>query len=224
VNGGGAAPATLTDSAHLAAPLTDFSIGVYAIGTGNSANGFTPVMSSSPYVRALFNSLTINNGADAGNILGISSGSTTSQNAGVTFFDRGNAKWGIAKDPGNNFEIFDDVNQFQSVNAVPGGNFDIRSQGTGAVNFQDNPGSGTGGIQVFSGGATPVVVAAIDSTGQFVSPAGATITIHAGAPTLTCGGSPNGSGSLYLRTDGAATASTTMYVCVGSTWMAVTIP
>ena len=221
VNGGGAAPQTLLDPAHLSAPLTDFSIGLYAVGTGNSANGFTPVVSTSPYVTARFNSLTVNNGADATNTLNLSSGSTVSAGAGVTLSDRGNARWSVAKDAGNNFEVFDNFDNFQTLNAVPGGNLDLRSQGSGAVNFNDNPGSGTSGVQFYSGGATPVPVAAISGAGVFLS-GDATLTFHTGAPTTTCGTSPNGSGSVWLRTDG--TASTTLYVCSGTTWGAVTVP
>jgi hypothetical protein len=53
------------------------------------------------------------------------------------------------------------------VNIVPGGNgnLDLRAQGSGAVNFNDNPGSGTSGVQFYSGGATPVPVAAITGGG-----------------------------------------------------------
>jgi hypothetical protein len=224
VNGGGTAPQTLSDSAHLSLPLTDFSIGLYAVGTGNSANGFTPVVSTSPAVPALFNSLVVNNGVNVTNTLGISSGSTTSAGAGVTLEDRGNARWSVAKDAGNNFEVFDNFDNFQFINAVPGGNgnLDLRSQGSGAVNFNDNPGSGTSGVQFFSGGATPVAVAAFTGAGQLLLHGGASISAGTGAPSAACGTSPNGPGSLYLRTDG--TASTTLYSCAGTTWTAVTVP
>lgn len=224
VNGGTAAPQTLLDSAHLSAPLKDFSIGLYAVGTGNSANGFTPVVSTSPTVPALFNSLVVNNGNNVGNTLGISSGSTTSAGAGVTLEDRGSARWSVAKDAGNNFEIFDNFDNFQFINAVPGGNgnLDLRAQGSGAVNFNDNPGSGTSGVQFFSGGATPVPVAAVTGAGQLLLHGGASISAGTGAPSAACGTSPNGSGSLFLRTDG--TASTTLYSCAGTTWTAVTVP
>jgi hypothetical protein len=224
VNGGGAAPQTLFDSAHLSAPLTDFSIGLYAVGTGNSTNGFTPVVSTSPAVPALFNSLVVNNGANVGNTLSISSGSTTSAGAGVTLEDRGNAGWSIAKDAGNNFEVFDNFDNFQFINAAPGGNgsLDLRSQGSGAVNFNDNPGSGTSGVNFFSGGASPVPVGAFTGAGQLLLHGGVSIAAGTGAPSAACGTSPNGPGSLYLRADG--TASTTLYSCAGTTWTAVTAP
>jgi hypothetical protein len=53
---------------------------------------------------------------------------------------------------------------------------------------------------------------------------GATVQIcsGAGAPTSTCGTQPVGSGSLWLRTDGAA--STSLYSCAATTWTAVTVP
>lgn len=53
---------------------------------------------------------------------------------------------------------------------------------------------------------------------------GATTTICSGAgvPATTCGTQPTGSGSLYMRTDGAA--STSIYSCAGTTWTAVAIP
>lgn len=47
---------------------------------------------------------------------------------------------------------------------------------------------------------------------------GASIGVGLGAPTSTCGTAPTGSGSLWLRTDGGA--STTLYVCNGTTWTA----
>jgi hypothetical protein len=50
-----------------------------------------------------------------------------------------------------------------------------------------------------------------------------TIGSGTGAPATACGTAPNGSGSLWLRTDGGS-ASTTLYVCQGTTWNAVTIP
>lgn len=221
INGGNSATQTVLDATHLPAPLTDFSIGIYAIGAGNSANGFVPVISTSPYVQARFGSARLSNGADATNDLIIDSGATGMHDAGVVFGDRGNARWSVAKDSGNNFEVFDNFDNFQSVNGVPLGNLDLRSQGTGAVNFNDNPGSGTSGVQFYSGGSSPISVAAISGAGVFLS-GGATLTFHTGAPSTTCGTSPNGSGSLWMRTDGGA--STTLYVCAGTTWTAVTVP
>lgn len=221
VNGGGAAPQTLLDPAHLGPALTDFSIGMYAIGIGNSTNGFTPVVSTSPYVGNLLPTLSLNNGADIANTLSIHAGATASQVAGVTLYDRGVARWSVSKTAANQFQVFDNFDTFQIVNAEPGGNLDLRSQGTGAVNFNDNPGSGTSGVQFYSGGATPVPVAAISGAGVFLS-GGGTITIRAGAPTTTCGTAPDGNGSLWLRTDGGS--STTLYICAGGVWSAVTVP
>jgi hypothetical protein len=222
VNGGDASPATLTDSSRLSAPLTDFSIGLYAIGTGNSANGFTPVVSTSPAVKALFNGLAISNGKDTPNELVIDSGATASQGQGIEFTDRGNLKWSVAEDAGFNWEVFDDTNSFQPITAQAGGQLDLRARGSAAVNFNDEAGSGTAGVQFFSGGATPVAVAAITGAGALELHGGITISAGTGAPSSTCGTSPIGSGSLYLQTNG--TASTTLYVCSGTTWTAVTVP
>ena len=43
------------------------------------------------------------------------------------------------------------------------------------------------------------------------------ISTGTGAPTSTCGTAPIGSGSLWLRTDGST--STTLYVCIGTSWV-----
>jgi hypothetical protein len=51
---------------------------------------------------------------------------------------------------------------------------------------------------------------------------GASISAGTGAPTSTCGTAPTGNGSIWLRTDGAA--STSIYSCAAGTWTAVTIP
>jgi hypothetical protein len=59
-------------------------------------------------------------------------------------------------------------------------------------------------------------VGAVSPYGVSNSVNGASIGVGAGAPTASCGTAPTGSGSLWLRTDGGAT--TTLYVCNGTTW------
>ncbi len=96
-------------------------------------------------------------------------------------------------------------------------------------------GSGPGpgfGIPDFNGATTAGTPPTTNSSNPHVSVAGTgtptialgTVTISSGtgAPTGACGTAPNGSGSLWLRTDGGA--STSVYSCAGTTWTAVTIP
>lgn len=79
-----------------------------------------------------------------------------------------------------------------------------------------------------SGGTPPVTNSSnphisVAGTGNPIITLGSiTITSTTGAPTTTCGTAPNGSGSLWLRTDGST--STSVYSCAGTTWTAVTIP
>jgi hypothetical protein len=164
VNGGNSATQTLLDPAHLSAPLTDFSIANYSFGTGNSY-GVTPIYSTSPNVAAKFAGLSISNGLDAANYLVIDAGKTTSQSDGVQFADHSNIKWSVVMDTSDNFEIVDNADSFQTMYAPRLGVVDIRAQGANSVNFNDTPGSGTAGVDFWSGGATPVATAAITSSG-----------------------------------------------------------
>lgn len=61
-------------------------------------------------------------------------------------------------------------------------------------------------------------VTSVGPYGISTSILGTSIGIGTGAPTSTCGTAPTGSGSLWLRTDGGA--STSLYVCEGTTWVA----
>ncbi len=222
INGGGFAPETIDDPGHLSTPITDFSVGLYVVGSQNLNNGFVPVVSSSPVVPAKFTALSLNNGMDANNTLFINSGKTVASGAAITFEDRGLETWSLAVDPTQNFEVFNNANNFQVMGAQEGGNGNasLRAQGTGGINFNEIAGSGTNGVSFYSGGATPTPVASI--TGGTGSTSGCllqhttSICSGAGAPTSSCGTSPNGNGSLWMRTDG--TSTTTLYVCGGNVW------
>jgi hypothetical protein len=181
VNGGGSASQTLLDPGRLSAALTDFSIGVYAFGTGDSF-GFTPIFSTSPNVVTKLVGLSLSNGTDNANYIAIDSGRTTTEGAGIQLSDRGTIKWSVVTDTSNNFEVFDNADSFQEMFAQRGGVLNLRSQGSSAINLNDTAGSGTGGVNFCSGGGSPTCLANISAAGIGGFPG---ILLH-GFGTTTC--------------------------------------
>jgi hypothetical protein len=114
------------------------------------------------------------------------------------------------------------VNTFQIYRTVGGSSQGLLASGSGPLfSTSDFGGATSGGTPPASSGSNPHI--SVAGTGNAVITMGTTtITSAAGAPTTTCGTAPNGSGSLWLRTDGAA--STSLYSCAGTTWNAVTVP
>ncbi len=93
--------------------------------------------------------------------------------------------------------------------------------GTQAAGFQDFNGAASAGTPPGSNASNPHI--SVAGTGNAVITMGSTtITSAMGAPSTTCGTAPNGSGSLWMRTDGGT--STSLYSCAGTTWTAVTVP
>lgn len=130
---------------------------------------------------------------------------------------------------------------------VVGGNTNtalrLDSKGTQAVAVNANANSGTGGFEVYSGGATPALRLRLHADADqitFGSAADTNLyrsaadtlktddsfvvagTLTIGSVTISTGtGAPSGgctTGSLFLRTDGGS--STTLYVCESSAWSA----
>ena len=114
------------------------------------------------------------------------------------------------------------VNTYQIYRTAGGGSQGLIASGAGPEFWTSDFGGAT------SGGTPP----ASNSSNPHISVAGTgtpsmqmgtvNISVGSGAPTSSCGTTPIGSGSLWLRTDGGA--STSLYSCAGTTWTAVTIP
>ena len=115
------------------------------------------------------------------------------------------------------------VSQFQVWRTVGGPSQGLltTTSNTQSAGVQDFNGAASGGTPPASNTSNPHL--SIAGTGTPCIQLGPTqICTGTGAPTNTCGTTPAGSGSLWLRTDGGA--STSVYSCAGSTWTAVTIP
>jgi hypothetical protein len=114
------------------------------------------------------------------------------------------------------------VNTFQIYRTVGGSSQGLIASGAGPLFSTSDFGGGTsGGTPPVSSASNPHISVAGTGT-PIITLGSTTITSAAGAPTTTCGTAPNGSGSLWLRTDGAT--STSLYSCAGTTWTAVTVP
>jgi hypothetical protein len=114
------------------------------------------------------------------------------------------------------------VNTYQIYRTAGGPSQGLMSSGIGpAFYLNDYGGAASGGTPPVSNASNPHI--SIAGTGNAVITMGSTtITSAAGAPSTTCGTAPNGSGSLWMRTDGST--STSLYSCAGTTWTAVTVP
>jgi hypothetical protein len=201
LNGGLATPTTLKDDST-GTNLTDFTVALYVIGAGGTFR-----INSGGFGSQLFRGLGISNKADAVLNVTLDSGVTASQGQAFIFSDRGTSKWNFANTPANAFQIFDYANNFTRLAFDSAGNTSLNSVGPHAILINDNPGSGSGGLLVCTGGATPTCPTSIGSSGvtttQLVP--GMTTT-----PTGSCSGVTNG--TLALGQDGHAAS------CVSGTW------
>jgi hypothetical protein len=114
------------------------------------------------------------------------------------------------------------VNTYQIYRTAGGGSQGLLASGVGpGFSVSDFGGATSGGTPPVSNASNPHI--SVQGTGNATITMGAiTISTGTGAPTSTCGTAPNGSGSLWLRTDGST--STSLYSCAGTTWTAVTVP
>jgi hypothetical protein len=114
------------------------------------------------------------------------------------------------------------VNTYQIYRTVGGSSQGLIASGSGpGFATSDFGGATSGGTPPVANGSNPHISVAGTGT-PIITLGSTTITSAAGAPTTTCGTAPNGSGSLWMRTDGGA--STSLYSCGGTTWTAVTVP
>ncbi len=90
----------------------------------------------------------------------------------------------------------------------------LDSKGNQPVAVNANANSGTGGLEVHSGGASPALRVRLHADADKLTFGNTVnITTGTGAPTGSCV-----TGSLYLRADGGA--GTTLYVCEVGAWVA----
>jgi hypothetical protein len=115
-------------------------------------------------------SVTVKNQADAEIDSTLWAGLTGSQKESFIYKDwNGNSQWYMVKDAGNNWAVNSAVDLTDHFKAYQGGETMLNSNGTGYVSVNREAGSGTGGLVMFSGGATPVQVAKVDSAGNFTN-------------------------------------------------------
>jgi hypothetical protein len=201
LNGGLATPTTLKDDST-GTNLTDFTVALYVIGSGGTFR-----INSGGIGSQLFKGLSVINKADAVLNVTLGSGVTASQGQTIIFADRNTNKWNIANTNANAFQIFDYANNFTRLAFDAAGNVSLNSFGAQAVLINDNPGSGSGGLLICTGGATPACPTSIGSSGV------TTIQLVPGSittPTGSCTGVTNG--TLALGQDGHAAS------CVSGTW------
>jgi hypothetical protein len=109
------------------------------------------------------------NGRDAQMYETFQAGLTTNQNEGLAFQDyTGVEKWRIYSDQNSNLQVWDSAQPLSRLQLVPGtsgGNTQIESVSTGAVQVNQATGAGTGGFQVYSGGATPAQIWSASTSG-----------------------------------------------------------
>ena len=110
------------------------------------------------------NTIEIKNGADAESDFALWSGLTTNQKESFIYKDySGTSQWYLLNDTHNTFAINEAVSGVDSLKAYNSGglaaNYDLYldSQSTGAIRLNFEANSGTGGLDVYGGGATPTL-------------------------------------------------------------------
>jgi hypothetical protein len=112
-------------------------------------------------------STTVKNQADAEIDATLWAGHTASQKESFIYKDwNGNSQWYMEKDAGNNWELNSAIDSTDHFKAYQSGETMLNSNGTGYVSVNREANSGTGGLVVFSGGASPAQVAKVDSSGN----------------------------------------------------------
>jgi hypothetical protein len=115
-------------------------------------------------------SATVKNGADAEIDSTLWAGATASQKESFIYKDyTGSSQWYLVKDVANNWALNSAIDGVDHFKAYQSGETMLNSVGTGYVSANREAGSGSGGFLVFSGGATPVQVAKVDSAGNLTN-------------------------------------------------------
>jgi hypothetical protein len=118
----------------------------------------------------LVGSATVKNQADAEIDATLWAGKTVSQKESFVYKDwNGNSQWYMEKDAGDNWDLNSAVDGTDHFKAYQSGETMLNSNGTGYVSVNREANSGTGGLVLFSGGASPVQVAKVDSLGDITN-------------------------------------------------------
>jgi len=112
---------------------------------------------------------SVGGGQDATTTWTYKAGVTASQIGNIAFADwDGTAKWFVQKSASNQFNVVDSSNSAVRLGMIPnsthGDTYLNSAGGLGAVNLNYTVGSGSGGTYVWSGGATPSMIAGFIST------------------------------------------------------------
>jgi hypothetical protein len=108
----------------------------------------------------------IQNGADSTLTIKFGSGSSTGQAINLNFYASSTLQWQHIKDAAGNYVISDSAFSLSRILLSPGGNTRINSDGSNSILINNTASSGTGGLQVWSGGASPAQVASISGAGK----------------------------------------------------------
>jgi hypothetical protein len=136
-------------------------------GSGNASfNGGLQVGG----VTTLKGSATVKNQADAEIDATLWAGLTTTQKESFIYKDwNGNSQWYMVKDAGNNWALNSAVDLTDHLKAYQSGETMLNANGTAAVTVNREAASGTGGLVLYSGGASPTQVAKVDSSGNITN-------------------------------------------------------
>lgn len=115
-------------------------------------------------------SATVKNGADAEIDYTLWAGATATQKESFIYKDyTGTSQWYMVKDLSNNWALNSAIDGTDHFKAYQSGETMLNSNGTGYVSVNREANAGTGGFLVFSGGASPVQVAKVDSSGNITN-------------------------------------------------------
>ena len=118
-------------------------------------------------VSTLKGSVTVKNQADAEIDATLWAGLTATQKESLVYKDwNGASQWYMEKDAGNNWVLNSAIDNTDHFKAYQSGETMLNSNGTGYVSVNREANSGSGGLVIFSGGASPVQVAKVDSLGD----------------------------------------------------------
>jgi hypothetical protein len=121
-------------------------------------------------VSTLVGSATVKNQADAEIDATLWAGHTVSQKESFIYKDwNGASQWYMEKDASNNWVLNSAIDSTDHFKAYQNGETMLNSNGTGYVSVNREANSGTGGLVLYSGGATPVLVAKVDSLGDLTN-------------------------------------------------------
>lgn len=149
--------------------VTADSAGAVSVGaTDSTAVGVIRSVGGTAGGTGVIN-FSFTNPADSDMWLKIRSGSTADQRAYIAWYDYANVghKWLIGRNASNDYVTYDAAASTHRMRFVSGGISNLDSSGSSAVrinNYGDAT-SGTGGLEVWSGGATPALWTRINGDG-----------------------------------------------------------